>query len=80
MIQASDLPDGVRQSPVIMDARITSQTRRLDDHETRIRQLEQSPASTVDTPMGKLPLPLVIAALLALIAARPDLVASKLLP
>lgn len=81
MIDSRELPPHLRQDPSVMTARLDTHRRTLDDHEQRLSRIEQAPAPMqVDTPIGKLPLPLVIAALMALIAMRPDLVVSKLLP
>ena len=71
----SGLPERLR-----IDPHLTSW--RLDNLETRIEAIESQPLTDpqmVDTPVGKLPLKLVMIGLLALLIARPDLV-SKLIP
>ena len=72
MIDPSELPQSLRDSPPVITARLDSHRRRLDDHENRLHQLEHH---MIQTPVGALPLHVVLIVLLALVAWRPDLAA-----
>jgi hypothetical protein len=81
MIDSRELPPSLRRDPNIMTARLDEHRRRLDDHESRLSTIEagQGQPGQVDTPLGKLPVPVVLALVLLLAIWRPDLV-HKLLP
>lgn len=76
MIDSKQLPPTLRRDPEIMTARLDTHRDLLDQHERRITALEhQLAVGSVDTPMGKLPLPIALLILFGLLAWRPDLAA-----
>lgn len=80
------LPPQMRQDPETQDAWLVHQSERLDEHESRLKNLERGHMNTlvnmisspVKTPLGDIPLPIAIAAAAYLVYRYPDIVLKSL--